>query len=586
MEFHPHAIQGIAEDGKSTRPPRIASGSENVTIKTVETQNEGLKRAFMLTIPAEDIEARVEKEVKRIAPQIRMPGFRPGKVPPNLIKKMHGESLRGDALNGAVQDGVQQLLSEQNIRPALQPQVELNEDYEPGKDAEVKVSLEALPEVPAAQIDGLALERLTVEPNEGAVQQQLEQIASQSKRWDDAPKKHAAENGDLVVMDFEGKVGGKPFEGGKGEDMQVELGTGRLIPGFEEQLIGAKAGDSREVKVTFPDDYPVENLKGKDAVFSVTVKAVKTAGDTKIDDEFAKTLGLNDLDQLKGLVRDQLAQELNGLTRTHMKRQLLDTLAERHDFAVPESMVEAEYQNILSQLRHEASHEADPEAALAEIEKEAGDYRRIAERRVRLGLLLSEIGAANGIEVNDQEMRNLIAQAASQYQGQDRDRFLQLVQQEPMFAAQLRAPLYEDKVVDFLFSKAAVTDRAATREQLEADLESEEGHVHGPGCGHDHHAHAPAKPKGKKAAPKKAAAKADEGSAQDSPGEGEATKSGKSPKKVKLTAEASEAPKPAKPLKSEPANKAAAKAIEKAAAKTSAKAAKPAAKAKKPAKKG
>jgi trigger factor len=586
MEFHPHAIQGIAEDGKSTRPPRIASGSENVTIKTVETQNEGLKRAFMLTIPAEDIEARVEKEVKRIAPQIRMPGFRPGKVPPNLIKKMHGESLRGDALNGAVQDGVQQLLSEQNIRPALQPQVELNEDYEPGKDAEVKVSLEALPEVPAAQIDGLALERLTVEPDEGAIQQQLEQIASQSKRWDDAPKKHAAENGDLVVMDFEGEVGGKPFEGGKGEDMQVELGTGRLIPGFEEQLIGAKAGDTREVKVTFPGDYPVENLKGKDAIFAVTVKAVKTAGDTSIDNDFAKTLGLNDLDQLKGLVRDQLAQELNGLTRTHMKRQLLDTLAERHDFAVPESMVEAEYQNILSQLRHEASHEADPEAALAEIEKEAGDYRRIAERRVRLGLLLSEIGAANGIEVNDQEMRNLIAQAASQYQGQDRDRFLQLVQQEPMFAAQLRAPLYEDKVVDFLFSKAAVTDRAATREQLEADLESEEGHVHGPGCGHDHHAHAPAKPKGKKAAPKKAAAKADEGSAQDSPGEGEATKSGKSPKKVKLTPEASEAPKPAKPLKSEPANKAAAKAIGKGEAKTSAKAAKPAAKAKKPAKKG
>src|SRR5690348_6549603 len=215
----------------------------------------------MLTLPAADIEARVEKEVKRIAPQVRMPGFRPGKVPPNLIRKMHGESLRGEALNGAVQEGVQQLLSEQNIRPALQPQVELNDDYEPGKDAEVKVSLEALPEVPAAQIDGLALERLTVAPDESAVQQQLEQIASQSKRWDDAPKKHAAENGDLVVMDFEGEVGGKPFEGGKGEDMQIELGSGRLIPGFEEQLIGAKAGDTREVKVTFPDDYPVENLK-------------------------------------------------------------------------------------------------------------------------------------------------------------------------------------------------------------------------------------------------------------------------------------------------------------------------------------
>ena len=552
-----------------------------MTIKTVETQNEGLKRGFMLTIPAEDIEARVDQEVKRLAPQVRMPGFRPGKVPPNLIRKMHGEALRRDALNGAVQDGVQQLLTERNVRPALQPQVELDDQYEPGKDAEVYVSLEALPEVPPAEIGDLKLERLTVEPDEAALTSQLEQLATQSKNWKDAPKKHAAANGDLVVMDFEGEVGGKPFEGGKGEDMSVELGTGRLIPGFEEQLVGAKAGDTREINVTFPADYPAENLKGKDAVFAVTVKSVKTAGEAKVDDDFAKSLGLNDLEQLKGLIRGQLEQELNGLTRTHMKRQLLDQLAGRHDFAVPESMVEAEYQNILNQLRHEASHEEDSEAALAEIEKDADDYRRIAERRVRLGLLLSEIGAANGVEVSEQEMRNLIAQAAQQYQGQDRERFLQLVQQEPMFAAQLRAPLYEDKVVDFLFGKAEITDRTATREQLEADLESEEGHVHGPGCGHDH-AHDD-KPKAKKAAAKKSAAKSDEAPAKE-------PKSG-APKKVKLTEEAQAEPKAAKPLKSEPANKAAAKAADKsdakASAKTSAKSdAKPAAKAKKPAKKG
>jgi trigger factor len=560
-----------------------------VSIKTVETQNEGLKRAFMLTIPAEDIEARVEKEVKRIAPQVRMPGFRPGKVPPNLIRKMHGEALRREALNGAVQEGVQQLLVEQNVRPALQPEVELDDQYEPGKDAEVRVSLEALPDVPPAQVDDLKLERLTVEPDEAAVDRQVDQLASQSKRWEDAPKKHAAANGDLLVMDFEGEVDGKAFEGGKGEDMSVELGSGRLIPGFEEQLIGAKSGDTREVKVSFPTDYPVENLKGKDATFAVSVKAVKTAGETKIDDEFAKSLGLTDLDQLKGLIRDQLAQELNGLTRTHMKRQLLDELAARHDFAVPESMVEAEYQNILNQLRHEASHEENPEAALAEIDKDAAEYRRIAERRVRLGLLLSEIGAANGVEVSDQEMRNLIAQAASQYQGKERERFLQLVQQEPMFAAQLRAPLYEDKVVDFLFSKAQITDRKATREQLEADLESEEGHVHGPGCGHDHGTE---KPKAKKPAGKKAAAKAEDVPAQDAPGEGASTKSGKSPKKVKLTEQSSAESKPSKPLKSEPANKASAKAADKGGAKSASKVsaktekAETASKPKKPAKKG
>jgi len=515
-----------------------ASGFENVTIKTVETEKEGLKRAFMLTIPAEDIEKRVDQEVKRIAPQVRMPGFRPGKVPPNLIRKMHGDALRGDALNGAVQDSVQQLLTEQNIRPALQTQVELDEKYEHGKDAEVRVRLEALPDVPSPKIDKLKLERLTVDVDEGAVEQQLQQLASSNKQWEDAPASRAAKTGDLVVIDYEGRVGGKPFEGGKGEDMQVELGSGQLIPGFEDQLAGAKACDDRDLNVTFPSDYPVKDLAGKAATFSVTVKGVKTAGKSAVDEDLAKSLGLQSLDQLKGLIRSQQEQDLNQLTRTHMKRQLLDQLAERHDFPVPQSMVEAEHNNILEQLRHEATHDEDPKAALAEIEKDAAEYRRIAERRVRLGLLLSEIGAANGVQITDQEMRNLIAQAATQYQGEDRQRFIQAVQQNPMFAAQLRAPLYEDKVCDFLFSKAEIAERKATRAELEADLESEEGHVHGPGCGHDH----AEKPKAKKAASKKKAA--DDEPQPEEPAKGPVGK-------------ASDKPKPAKPLKDEPGRKAA-----------------------------
>ena len=508
-----------------------------MTIKTVETENEGLKRAFMLTIPAEDIEARVEQEVKRIAPQVRMPGFRPGKVPPNLIRKMHGDALRGDALQASVQESVQQLLTEQKIRPALQPQVELDEGYAPGKDAEVRVSLEALPEVPAPAIDDLQLDRLTVDADQSAIDDQIKQLASQSKRWEDAPKKHAAATGDLVVIDFEGEVEDTPFEGGKGEDMSVELGSGRLIPGFEEQLVGAKAGESRKVEVTFPDDYQAEKLKGKAATFAVTVKAVKTGGENKVDEDFAKSLGLNDLEQLKGLIRGQLEQELNGLTRTHMKRQLLDQLAARHDFPVPQSMVEAEYQNIIAQLRHEASHEADEKAALAEIEADADEYRKIAERRVRLGLLLSEIGSANGVDVTEQEMQRLVMQAASQYQGKDRETFVRYIQQEPMAAAQLRAPLYEDKVVDFLFARAKITDRKATRAELEADLESEEGHVHGPGCGHDHD-HG-AKPKAKKAPAKGKSAPKGKGEQKlvaDAPAKGPVEK-------------ASASPKPAKPVK-------------------------------------
>ncbi|HET8749956.1 MAG TPA: trigger factor, partial [Sphingomicrobium sp.] len=332
-----------------------------------------------------------------------------------------------------------------------------------------------------------------------------------------------------------------------------------------DQLVGAKAGEERQLNVVFPADYPVADLKGKDATFDVTVKAVKTPGETKVDEGFAKSLGLNDLEQLKGLIRDQVSQELNGLTRTHMKRQLLDQLAARHDFPIPESMAEAEYQNILNQLRHEASHEDNPKEALAEIEKDSAEYRRIAERRVRLGLLLSEIGAANGIEVSEQEMNQLIAQAASQYQGKDRENFIRYVQQEPMAAAQLRAPLYEDKVVDFLFSKADITDRTATREQLEADLESEEGHVHGPGCGHDH---GEAKPK-KSAAKKKPAAEAKEPIP---------TKAKAGAKKADVVGKDS-APKPAKPVKSEPANKGAAKAAEKAEKKPAAKPKKPARKA-------
>jgi trigger factor len=484
-------------------------------MQTVETLNEGLKRAYTLTIPANEIIARVDAEVKSVAPQVRMPGFRPGKVPANLIKKMHGPALERQALDTAVREGVQSLISEKQLRPAMQPAVELDDDYTPGKDAEVKVTLEILPEVPEPQIDAIKLERLTVEVPEDRINEQLNMLASQQKSYDPAAQGHAAQMGDLVIMDFVGKVDGVAFDGGTGEGMSVELGSGRLIPGFEDQLVGVKAGEERTLNVTFPDDYNVETLKGKPATFEVKVTEVKTSRETVVDEEFAKNLGLEGLEQLRNLMKGQLEQELNNLTRTHMKRKLLDQLAANHDFPVPPSMVDAEFEQIWRQLEHEASHEEDPAAALAEMEKERDDYRAIAERRVRLGLLLSEIGQKNGVEVSQAEMNRLIAQAAQQYQPKDRERFIQYVQQEPMAAAQLRAPLYEDKVVDFLFGKAEITDRSVSREELEAAIESEDGapgHVHGPGCGHDHHdhdhdhAHEQPKPKAKRASAKKAEA--------------------------------------------------------------------------------
>ncbi|WP_428968518.1 trigger factor [Sphingomonas sp. Xoc002] len=472
-------------------------------MQTVETLNEGLKRAYTLTITAKDIEGKVDAELKRIAPQMKMPGFRPGKVPTNLVRKMHGPALLQDALNTALQEGVQSLIAEKNLRPAMQPQVELVGEYEQGQDATLSVTLEVLPQVPTPAIDALKLERLTVPVADEAIDEQLQKFADQQKRWDDAGDK-AAEQGDQVTVDFVGKtMDGVAFEGGSGEDMAVEIGGGRLIPGFEDQLVGVKAGEEKQISVTFPEDYPAKDLAGQPATFDLTIKSVKTAGEAKVDDEMAKNLGLESLEQLRGLLKGQIEQEHNGLTRTYMKRKLLDQLADGHDFEVPPSMVEAEFSQIWAQLEHEATHEEDPEAAKAEMEKERDDYKKIAERRVRLGLLLSEIGQANGVEVTAQEMNRLIAQAAQQYGPEDRQRFIQYVQQEPMAAAQLRAPLYEDKVVDFLFGKAEITDRETTREELEAAIESEDGfatgtHVHNHDHDHDHD-HGAKKAKAKKA---------------------------------------------------------------------------------------
>jgi trigger factor len=523
-------------------------------MQTVETLNEGLKRAYTLKITAQDIDSKVDAEVKRVAPQVRMPGFRPGKVPANLVRKMHGEALTQDALNSSIQDGIQKLIADHKLRPAMQPSVRLEGDYAPGSDAEIKVELEVLPDVPAPSIEGIKLERLTVPVSDDAVQEQLKQLADQQKRFDDAAEGHEAATGDQVVMDFVGKVDGVAFEGGTGEGMAVELGSGRLIPGFEEQLTGVKVGDEKQLNVTFPDDYGAKDLAGKAATFDVKVTAVKIAGETVIDDEMAKAFGLQDLAQLTGLLKGQIEQQLNGLTRTHMKRKLLDQLAAGHDFPVPPSMVEAEFDQIWHQLLHETEHEEDAEAAKAELEGERDDYRAIAERRVRLGLLLSEIGTANGVEITAQEMNRLIAQAAQQYGPQDRQRFIQYVQQEPMAAAQLRAPLFEDKVVDFLFEKAEITDREVTREELEAAIESEDGFASGTHV-HDHDHDHDAKP----AKAKKAADADAEAAAQD-----ESAKPAKkaAAKKAPADAESADEAVPAEPVKKAATKKAPAKKAE------------------------
>ena len=537
-------------------------------MQITETTNEGLKRAYRITIPASEIDDKIKAEVKRIAPQVRMPGFRPGKVPANLVRKMHGEQLHAQVVNDTVQSSVDELIKEKGLRPAMQPAIALGDDYEEGKDAEIDVTLEILPEIETPDTDGIKLEKLVVPVDQSAIDETLQRIADQNKTYVDAAKTKKAAEGDQVIIDFVGSIDGTEFEGGKAEDAPLVIGSGTFIPGFEDQLKGVKTGDEKTVKVTFPEDYQAEHLAGKDAEFAVTVKAVKTAKDSEIDDEFAKSLGLESAEKLRELVKAQMEQETAGLTRTQMKRQLLDTLAAGHDFPVPEKMVDAEFEQIWQQLTQEAQREEDPEAALKEIESERDDYRRIAERRVRLGLLLSEIGQANNVQISSQEMSMLMQQAAQQYRPEDRERFMQFIQNEPMAAAQLRAPLYEDKVVDFLFEKAEIEEREVTREELEAAIEAEESTEAEAAKAKK----APAKKAAAKKAPaKKAAAKSDD-KADDKP----AAKKAPAKKPAAKKDDGSAEKKPA--AKKAPAKKAAASDEKKAPAK------KPAAK-KAPAKK-
>ena len=521
-------------------------------MQIVETTNEGLKRSYSVKIAAKDIAARIDGEVAKIAPDVRMSGFRPGKVPANLVKKLHGPQLHQEALNTSVREAVDKVIGDNQLRPAMQPQIALGEGYEQGQDAELTVELEVLPTIPAPQIDGLKLDKLVVPVSDAEVAEQVAKLASNAKTFTDAKKGKKAAEGDQLIIDFLGKVDGVPFDGGKAEDAALEIGSGRFIPGFEEQLIGCKEGDAKTITVTFPADYQAAELKGKDATFDVTVKSVKVPGESKIDDDFAKSLGLTSLEQLQGLLRGQLEQETAGQTRTQMKRALLDLLAAGHDFDVPPTLVEAEFEQIGAQLNQEAQQEDDPAAALAEIEAEKDDYRAIAVRRVRLGLLLSEIGQANGVEVSAQEMNMLVSQAAQQYRQEDRQRFMEYIQQDALAAAQLRAPLYEDKVVDFLFDKAEITEKSVTKDELQAAIEAEDAEP------------VPAKP-AKQAPAKKAAAKA-------------AAKAGDEAKPAKEAASKKEAaPKAEKPAAETPA-------AETPAAETPA-AQKPAAEKKAPAKK-
>ncbi len=457
-------------------------------MRIAETLNEGLKREYSVHVPAADLAARVDAQLGKVAAQVRMPGFRPGKVPLNLVRKMHGPQLLSDALQEAVNEGMQQLIADHKLRPAMQPRIDLAAPPAAGEDVDFTVAVEVLPVVEAPNLDNIVLEKLVVDVDDAAVNTAVARLADQARSFTPAAEGHAAAAGDSLLIDFSGTVDGEAFDGGTGEGMRVLIGSGQLIPGFEDQLVGAVVGDHRTVKVSFPADYNVAYLAGRAAEFSVTVKGIDVPEASALDDEFAKKFGIDGIDALREILKDQVAAELATMTRTHMKRKLLDTLASAHDFAVPQSMVDAEFDAIWRQVEAEEETPSDSDRA---------EYRRIAERRVRLGLLLSEIGQANGVAITQAEMNRLIGQEAAKYDAKEQGQVVKYFQENAMAAAQLRAPLYEDKVVDFLLGKATVTERTVTREALQAEIESDDetpgvgarahdGHVHGPDCDHDH----------------------------------------------------------------------------------------------------
>jgi trigger factor len=433
-----------------------------------ETLNDGLKRGYEITVTAAELDAKVNEKLVEARPEIEMKGFRKGKVPMALLKKQFGQRLLGEAMQEAVDGAMNAHFEASGDRPAGQPEVKMtNEDWKEGDDIVVTMTYERLPEVPDTDFSKVSLERLVVKAADADVDEALGNLAETVKDY--ADKDSAAEMGDQVVFDFVGKIDGEAFEGGAAEDYPLVLGSNSFIPGFEEGLVGVKAGDARDVEVTFPEDYQAENLAGKAAVFSCTVKAVKAAEAATIDDAFAAKFGAESLEALKGQIAERLEAEYKGAARQVMKRKLLDQLDTLVTFELPPSLVEAEANQIAHQLWHEENpdvHGHDhPEITPTD------EHTTLAERRVRLGLLLAEIGQKNEIEVSDSEFTQAVMNQARQYPGQERA-FFEFVQKNGQIQQQIRAPLFEDKVVDYLFELATVTDKDVSKDDLKAAVDA------------------------------------------------------------------------------------------------------------------
>jgi len=443
-------------------------------MQVVEKSSEGLSRVIAVTIPAAELNEKLDARLKEVAPQIKLKGFRPGKVPVAHVKKTFGRDLMGEIVNAALNETSQKALDEVKVRPAAPAEMKLTSDMDKvltgGEDLAYEMELEVMPDFTPVDPKTLKLNRPTYEASDADLDEALKELAGQAKTYEDKKGKTVkAAEGDQLTIDFVGKIDGEAFEGGSATDADLVIGSNRFIPGFEEQLKGVKVGEEKTVEVTFPEDYQAKHLAGKAATFDVTVKAIKAEAETKVDDDFAKRIGIESLDKLKELLRQNLNQQYTGAARFKLKRALLDELDKAHDFPLPPKMVEAEFDGIWQQVQADKdAGRLPPEDAKKSEKKLKEEYRKIAERRVRLGLVLAEIGRANNVQVTDQELNQAIMNEARNYPGQERQ-VLDFYRQNPNAAAQMRAPIYEEKVCDLIFNVAEVTDTPISREELLKD---------------------------------------------------------------------------------------------------------------------
>jgi trigger factor len=441
-------------------------------MQVTETTAEELKREYTIVIPAKEIDEKIDGRLKELSGQVNLPGFRPGKVPMSLLKQRFGKSVLGEVLEKAVSDSSSQALSERSLRPAMQPKIEVT-SFDEGKDLEYTLSVELLPDVTPMDFGSLQLERVKILVPDQEIDEALERIAESHKTSKPLAKARKAKLGDVVIIDFKGTVDGEALPGMAAEDHHLELGSNQFIPGFEDQLVGVNVGDEPSVKVTFPDAYGNDKLAGREAIFEVTVKGIEESVAAEIDDKLAESLGAENLEGLKSRVREQIEGEYAKVARTRLKRELLDKLSEAHDFAVPGGMVEVEFESIWRQIEEERKQgHLDDEDAGKDDEELKAEYRTIAERRVRLGLLLSEVGSSNNIDVAQEEVNRALFAEAQNYPGQEQQ-VLEYYKKTPEALANLRAPIFEDKVIDFISDLAKVVERELTPDELRKEFEAE-----------------------------------------------------------------------------------------------------------------